>query len=440
MNEFHKPDPRLMKLLPPAEPRPGVAYKPSQFALPFECGGKQYVFSTLTKQCVEAALPASAHAGEGYDELIRGLFLVPEDRDETAFYQSIVSLLQLHYRRKDFSGYIILPTLGCNARCVYCFEEGRKRVNMAPETVEQVIRFIVDTHQGDEVILSWFGGEPLLCPGVIDRVCAGMREAGIKYQSAMVSNGSLITPEILEKMTGDWALRSIQISMDGAEEDYIARKRYAAYHDYYHEVMKAVSRMSEAGISVSIRSNVDEKNWDGITRFLKDLEENVRHKERVEVYFSPLHQVRGSDAGPAMWNRIAQLRRAIGEAGFKGGSAVTGLGQSLRLYHCMTDGGGVAIGPDGSLYCCEECTPASRFGDVWHGVTDEKARRDFCRTDILREKCRGCAFLPYCTHFAGCPNQEKRCREVHHDMTLHALRALIEENVSLEAGEHAPIC
>ena len=49
--------------------------------------------------------------------------------------------------------------------------------------------------------------------------------------------------------------------MDGAEPDYIARKRYYTARDQYHTVMEAVSRMSEAGIRVVIRCNVDEENW-----------------------------------------------------------------------------------------------------------------------------------------------------------------------------------
>ena len=59
-------------------------------------------------------------------------------------------------------------------------------------------------------------------------------------------------------------LNNIQISMDGAEEDYKLRKSYRSYEDHYHGVMDAVSRMSEAGITVTIRCNVDEGNWGAI--------------------------------------------------------------------------------------------------------------------------------------------------------------------------------
>lgn len=52
-----------------------------------------------------------------------------------------------------------------------------KPVTMTPETADQTIRYILDTHEGDRVSLVWFGGEPLLCPDLIDRICGGLREA-----------------------------------------------------------------------------------------------------------------------------------------------------------------------------------------------------------------------------------------------------------------------
>ena len=40
MIEIRKPDEMLAKILPPVTPRTGIMYIPSQYALPFEQGGK----------------------------------------------------------------------------------------------------------------------------------------------------------------------------------------------------------------------------------------------------------------------------------------------------------------------------------------------------------------------------------------------------------------
>ena len=430
MREIRKPDEILVKFLPHIRPLPGINYVPSQFSLSFVHNVKSYVYNTLTRQCLETEMPERCRAGEGYNVLIENRFLVPEGRDECAWYNSVSALLRTYGRKAGYGGYTILPTLACNARCVYCYEDGMKPVTMTPETVEQTIRYIVDTHRSGSVHLTWFGGEPLLCPDIIDRICEGLQEAGLAYHSKMVSNGSLITPEIIAKMTGLWYLNGIQVSMDGAEGDYIARKRYSLYRDEYQRVMEAISALSEAGIRVAIRCNVDEDNFDRVPVFLDDLKNSVAHKENVKLYLAPLYGIRAGEHDLSIWQRVIEARHMIEAAGFSTTSLAKSE-QGYRINRCMADGGGVVIGPDGSLYPCEHCPSESRFGDIWHGVTDENARKEFCRVDRTREKCRTCPFLPDCTSFASCPIQDYQCREVHEMLKIAYLRRLID---NLDSG------
>ena len=433
MKEILKPDATLKKLLPPVEPRPEITYVASQFAVPFAHNGRQFVFHTLTKQCVESELPASARAGEGYDALIAAQFLVPEDRDECTYYSSISALMRMHGRKKGFELYVILPTTGCNARCVYCFEENRRPVTMTPEIVEQTIRFILDTRAGDETEIEWFGGEPLLCPEIIDRISEGLRDAGVSFRSSMITNGSLVTPEIVQKMTGLWNLKKIQVSMDGAERDYRFRKRYYADRDQYRAVMDAISRMSEAGIEVSIRCNADEENWDGIPQFLDDLNAGVHNKQNVGLFFAPLNAARLSDRDTALWEKIVNAKPLIRDAGFKPMES-DGLRLQFRTFHCMADSNSAVIDSDGTLHACTEFPEGSRYGDIFHGVTDKAAKDAFCRTDVVRDKCRKCPYLPDCTGFASCPVQDRHCREVRELITLYDLRRIIDRKENKESS------
>lgn len=436
--ELNPADPALMRILPQQEPRLNATYVPSQFALTFAHNGKRYAFHTLTKQLLEAELPDASEWNIENEALIRGLFLVPKGKDEHAYYQSVVALLRTIVRRKGNNGFMILPTLACNARCVYCYEEGMKPVSMTEETADATVRYIVETHAKEPVKINWFGGEPLLRPDIIDRVCEGLRQAGVPYRCGMVSNGSLITPEIIAKMKGLWNVTGIQISVDGNEADYIARKRYCVYRDYYHTVMDAVSRMSEAGIRVFVRCNTDESILPGIPQFLKDFAAGVAHRENVRLYFVPLDQVRTGENALSMWKKILETRSLIEEAGIRP-FLQNSPSLTLSVSHCMADGGSAVIGPDGKLYPCDHCPPEACFGDVFNGTTNEAARTAFCRTDATREMCRCCPLLPNCTGFSACPVQDRECRTVREMLTIDALKRFIDKK-EIEADADDAIC
>ena len=96
IKEIKPMDPLIRKLLPPQSPSPGTVYRPSQFVLKAD----GLIWNTLTQQCLEAELPETAHAGEGFDDLIRGCFLVPLERDECRFYQSLFALVRACQKKR----------------------------------------------------------------------------------------------------------------------------------------------------------------------------------------------------------------------------------------------------------------------------------------------------------------------------------------------------
>ena len=309
-----------------------------------------------------------------------------------------------------------------------------KQTTMTPEVISQTVRYILDTCGRQKVHLAWFGGEPLLCPDIISRICQALKEAGIPYFSTMTSNGSLITEEILLKMTGEWNLKRIQLSMDGAEADYVARKRYPVYRDYYHGVLKAADRMAEKGIHVMIRCNVDEENWDRVSDFGNDYKTWIQHRELVGIDFAPLNEVRFGSRDVQMWEKIFSFEMKTSRTPIQG-QVLLNPETRFRSTHCMADNGTVVIAPDGTLYACEHCHPEAKFGNIFDGVTDEDARKAFCRMDRIREKCRTCPSLPMCTSFTACPVEDTHCRQVW-EMRM---KAILKEIISAWSIAHSEL-
>ncbi|MBR2812251.1 MAG: radical SAM protein [Solobacterium sp.] len=415
---------------------PSGSYRLSQFVLPFENQGQRYYYHTLTRQClqIEAELPELTNLT--YEQvkedpdllfLAKEYYLVPENKDEAAFYQGIYQILRILNRKQGMTHYMILPTLACNARCVYCYEEGRPQESMTKETVERTIQYILETRRQDhDLHLGWFGGEPLMRPDVIDRISQAMRENGIEYRSSVVSNGSLITEEMAEKMVHDWHVEKIQLSMDCAEQDYIARKKYFHYDNTYWQVMKNADLLAGKGIAVSIRCNVDAGNMDQMPQFVKDLESTVKNKDHIALYFAPLFDSRIRNESAMLWKRVFEMDEPIHNAGFGGSLMFRPL--TFKANACMADhpSGNAVITPNGDLYTCEHCEPGTSYGNIFEGVTRPEILQGYLGICPVREKCRNCVLLPDCTSFDKCPNLDYYCRESKTEKLLRLLRQMVE--------------
>ena len=423
MREFHKADPVLTRLLGPQKLRAGSDYLPSPFLFPTELDGKRYWYSTLTKQGLE--LPpdftpagpwtaAQIEADPNLTELMRGWFLKPADRDETKFYESVNAMTRAFYTKKGISSYFILPTTACNARCSYCYEAGIKPVSMRDETVEQTLAYILRSRRPDKKLhLQWFGGEPLLGVGVIDRITEGLREAGVEFRSGFTTNGSLIDDAVIEKMTGPWNTHSVQITLDGTEESYRRIKHYVNCPDAYRRVLRAIGLLSARGVWVSVRLNLDGTNRGEVAGILRDLAEHVTVRDTLWVYASPIYQRRMSEACLPAWEETAEVTQQIVAAGFKTLQQV-GLSTKFCITRCMAanPAGNVLITPEGRLSFCQHRLEGPLYGSVTEGITDHAALKAFSVPPPVSEKCRDCPFLPDCTAFQACPVYDRDCKAI----------------------------
>jgi len=153
--------------------------------------------------------------------LLQRGFLVSKELNE-------IDLLKIRYRKnfaeRTFS-LLIEPTLACNFKCVYCFEEEPLPHSMSNKEEEALIKFVERMFRQEifhGLRVSWFGGEPLLSVPVIDRLSNAFKKIvedfkinseiseGITYSAGLVTNGSLLTPEIFPKL--------LNISIEGNDQ------------------------------------------------------------------------------------------------------------------------------------------------------------------------------------------------------------------------------
>lgn len=97
-------------------------------------------------------------------------------------------------------GMQIVPTLGCNFSCIYCYQACREKekVIMSKEVMDAIIEYTKQKIEPTTQFLNvlWFGGEPLLAIDRIKYLSQSFIEITaskkMKYFSGIITNGYLL--------------------------------------------------------------------------------------------------------------------------------------------------------------------------------------------------------------------------------------------------------
>ena len=408
------------------------------WTIPFEYNGVKLMKNTLTGEIVSLTDEEFA-APEKVLELAKRRFVVPEDYDETAQYLQVVDLIRITQpESKGLKTYTILPTTACNARCVYCYEEGYPVKTMTKETADKLVDFICETRQEDEITLSWFGGEPTVCADTISRVCSGLESRGVPFKSRLITNASLITKPLAQEMKKVWHLKKVQVSLDGSRHNYMARKQYIdpVKHNY-DTVMAAIRYLADEGINIQLRVNFDKENLTDMQSFIDEMEMLFGKYDNVKMYLYMLFQQQHqSDCLDVYKEYYELLSNNYDKKVFNKQSGKS----EFRTNYCMADSldKSIVIDPLGAFYNCEHLPGnENSWGNIFDGVTDQKRFDELCSPSDVDKKCVGCAFLPQCTRFyrAHCPNSFDYCIEQNKMKTDFELKILAEQLLQHELSD-----
>lgn len=414
-------------LLPDQKPSPEIQYRPSIYNLENTSDNRTYIYNVLTRRLArltaqEAKLLRQNEIAGNVPEaapLIAKRFLVPVQTNEVDHYCQIYKTQETFLSAMDsgYTFYEVLPTTGCNARCFYCYEQGVKVKNMTEETADAIVDFILRTRNPNkELEMSWFGGEPLLRPGIIDRICTALNKAGVPFFSTMITNGSLFTPELVEKAKNNWHMRRVQITLDGTAQEHNRRKAYVSLPNAYEVTLDTISRLVKADIPVAVRLNMDLDNAEDIAKVYEYLRTHYKPEDRIVVNTSMITESwfnwsieRSQQEKTQLREQWLALQKQMYDDGFYRPKK---LSASLPRWHCVANGQyGVAILPDGVFSICQTGCEDWYYGDVWQGITKPELLKTWRENTNIREKCKQCPYLPECTGFAMCPVQRNDCRQ-----------------------------
>lgn len=181
----------------------------------------------------------------------------------------------------EFPHFMLITTYACNLACPYCYEgkgelfHGTMNADTRERTIKFIKRYVEDT-RAREFSISLYGGEPLLnfddSVYIMDSCFSWAEERGIPYVTMMVTNGTLVTPEIAETLKR-YHTDYVQITLDGPKRIHDTKRFYKSGGGTFDDMMQSARILQDHDVGVSFRVNVDSESRPFIGELLDELQE-----------------------------------------------------------------------------------------------------------------------------------------------------------------------
>lgn len=394
--------------------------------------GDIILYHTLSQAL--AVCPASLDQAASI-KLQQAGFFVEDDADET---DRLIERYKKDCTTTKHFCLAITPTLECNFACPYCYErEVRHPGIMNERTQNATIAFIkrnFNSLGSKKVKIVWYGGEPLLGMPVIEHISKCLIKDGIPLEASMLSNISLVTPEIAASLAA-CNVTSVSTTLDGTDATHNIHRPTRSGTPSYVAIKEGIKLLKEQGIDVTVLFNEDRGNTGEYEKLRADLAPlGITNITASQVF----DYCQCLDKTPDFTNKRYPLFTNPKEFAEKQYRRLAEDGVSdelfaqfmapLRLYCSRQVNTYFVVDERGNLYECD--------GDVGHknrvlgSVFDSALPSHGPYNPYTDPLCEACAFLPLCLGNCrwtrqcvgeSCAPQKAIIREI-----LHNWRAVLE--------------
>ena len=340
----------------------------------------------------------------------------------------------------------VLTTLQCNFACDYCIQGdhgdyNKSAAKMSLEMAERLGSWVesrIDTLAPERLVLTFFGGEPLLNMPVLyylaERLHAACTARGVTISISVITNGLLLTREMVERLN-PLGLNGIKITLDGDKEAHNKSRPLRGGQGTFDKIvanMRAVADLTR----LAVGGNFEMDTADSYPALLDFLAAQDFAPRLAKVTFKPVIREKKAAASKGMIpltvvgtegkpldkplngacmtsagtgvarvcdscnfvdEKMSYLREETKKRGFSTADGVHMGPCEIHKGHAHT------IGPDGSLFACPGFA-----GEAGQSTGHIDGRQDEYRTKALAnfeklaswEMCNDCAFIPVCA--GGC--------------------------------------
>lgn len=215
---------------------------------------------------------------EFFDALLSEGFLA-ESSDEDI--EKGINKVKEIYNSSESLSITINPTLDCNLRCWYCYENRKAGSKMSEETIAHAIRFIssqIESGKVKNLKLSFFGGEPLLyfkqvVSPIIKQISEKCKYYGINLSIHFTTNGVLISDAILSELKALSKHITFQIAFDGNREYHNKVKFFGNGKGCYDRTIIKAKKALDAGFFLTVRCNYNKTTLPSFINVVKDFKD-----------------------------------------------------------------------------------------------------------------------------------------------------------------------
>lgn len=299
----------------------------------------------------------------------------------------------------------VLPTLNCNFKCWYCYEEHTAR-NISDKECEILLIFcknLLNNNHLNSMTLDWFGGEPMLkFSDIIVPVSSQVKQLcekhNVAFYNMITTNGALISDKHLSDME-HIELNKFQITLDGGKE-FHNRTRFSKRHsDSYSCIVNNISTLVKflPNIDLTLRINCTPSNIESITSIIDSFSNEIRDK--IHVSLQPIWQE--VESLKAFSGKVTDITRCFHEAGFSVPSfTILPSTPNICYVENMLH---YTIIPGLEVYKCtardfkkDSLNYIGNISDEGIFVSNDNILRYYCNSFFENSKCKECEVLPVC--------------------------------------------
>lgn len=321
-------------------------------------------------------------------------------------------------------------TAKCNLRCLYCSHFTSAGDVLEDLPTEEWLNFFEEMGRCNVMNITLEGGEPFIRDDICE-IIEGIVKNRMRY--SILSNGTLLTDEIVEFMQKTHRCDYVQISIDGSTAEVHEKSRGKGT---FSKAVNAINLLKKNSIPVTVRVTVNHYNVSDLTNIARFLLEDLAIPDfstNSAKFFGVCREnadkieLTTEDQGIAMGSLLQLNHKYKGRINAQAGplaearmwmdmynKAVRGAINNNQILNAhLTSCGGVfkkiGIRADGVIVPCT-LLPQIELGrinrdnleEIWqnHPMLNELRKRR--EIDLSKfQFCKDCRFMPYCR--GGCP-------------------------------------